>query len=102
MVWGYISHQTRSQLVIIDGTLYSDGYRDILYNHVRPLAGASDPENFVYVDDSPHRVRIVQEYIDRERIERMKCKIARSQSHRNSLRSDEASTVTPYFATSHH
>ena len=70
MVWGAISHQTRSQLVIIDGTLNSDGYCDILREHVRPLAGALDPEN---LDDNarPHRARIVQEYMDRETIERM-------------------------------
>ena len=48
MVLGVISHQTRSQLAIIDGTLNSNGYRDIFHDYVRPLAGALNPEHFLY------------------------------------------------------
>jgi len=59
--------------VINNGTLTAQRYRDeILAVHVRSYAGAIGPF-FLLMDDNAtaHRARIVQEYLQRETIERM-------------------------------
>ena len=74
MVWGGISLRGRTELrVINNGTRTAQRYRDeILDVHMRPYAGAIGPD-FLLMDDNAtvHRARIVQEYLQKERIERM-------------------------------
>ena len=73
MVWGGISHNGKTDLVIINGNLTGLRYRDeILTNHVLPYAGAVG-DGFVFVDDNarPHRHHEVDAYLDDNGIERM-------------------------------
>ena len=73
MVWGGISKNGKTDLVIIDGNLTARRYRDeILETHVRPYAGAVGPE-FILVDDNarPHRGFQCDAYLEHEGIERM-------------------------------
>ena len=74
MIWGRISLTGRTDMVAIrNGALTALGYRDeILHPVVRLFAGAIGP-NFILMDDNarPHRAHVVQEYLQRETIERM-------------------------------
>jgi hypothetical protein len=74
MVWGCISWDGRTDLVLLNkGTLTGQRYiDDILDNKVRLYAGAVG-DQFILMDDnvSPHRARVVQDYLERESIERM-------------------------------
>ena len=74
MVWGGISWDGRTDLCVLHrGTLTAHLYRDdILDVHVRPYAGAiGDP--FILMDDNarPHTAHAIQEYLEREGIERL-------------------------------
>ena len=73
MVWGGISWDPRTDLCVLPrGTLTVQRYMDdILDVHVRPYAGAiGDP--FILMDDNArsHTVHTIQEYLEREGIER--------------------------------
>ena len=69
-----LSLEGRTDMVAIrNGTLTALRYRDeILHPVVRLFAGAIGPD-FIMMDDNarPHRARVVQEYLERESIERM-------------------------------
>ena len=74
MVWGALSWDGRTDLCVLHrGTLTAQQYRDdILDVHVRPYAGAfGDP--FILMDDTarPHTAHAIQEYLEREGIERL-------------------------------
>ena len=52
MIWGAISRNFKSELVLIDGALTSRRYQDgILENHVQPLAEAAGAGRFMLVHD---------------------------------------------------
>jgi len=74
MVWAGISLRGRTDLYVIEnGCLTGVRYRDeILHNVVRPYAGATGPD-FILMDDNarPHRVRVVEQYLQAETIDRM-------------------------------
>ena len=73
MVWGGISHNGKTDLVVINGNLTGLRYRDeILAQHVLPYAGAVG-DGFELVDDNarPHRSHDVNEFLDDNGIERM-------------------------------
>ena len=74
MILGGISLTGRTDMVAIrNGALTALRYRDeILHPVVRLFAGAIGP-NFILMDDNarPHRAHVVQEYLQRETIERM-------------------------------
>ena len=47
---GGIIYSAKSELVIIDGNLKGERYRDeIIMPHVLPIAGAIDPDRFILV-----------------------------------------------------
>ena len=74
MVWGGINWDGRTDLCVLHrGTLTAQRYRDdILDVHVRPYAAAiGDP--FILMDDNarPHTAHAIQEYLEREGIERL-------------------------------
>ena len=74
MVWGEINWDGRTDLCVLHrGTLTAQRYRDdILDVHVRLYAGAiGDP--FILMDDNsrPHTAHAIQEYLEREGIERL-------------------------------
>ena len=74
MIWGAISRNFKSELVLIDGALTSRRYRDdILDNHVRPLVEAAGAGRFMLVDDNarPHRSALIDQYLGENTIERM-------------------------------
>ena len=65
MVWGGISLNGRTELVIIDGNLTSQRYVDeILIPHVIPYLGAIG-NNAIFQDDNarPHRGRIATDFL---------------------------------------
>ena len=74
MVWGDISYDGSTDLYVIrNGSLTCIRYRDeILAPIVRLYAGAIG-DDFILMDDNatPHRARIVNEYLQQESIERM-------------------------------
>jgi hypothetical protein len=74
MVWGGISYDSSTDLYVIrNGSLTGIRYRDeILAPIVRFYAGANR-EDFILMDDNdtPHRARIVNEYLKQETIEHM-------------------------------
>ena len=73
MVWGGISAQGKTQLIIIDGNLNSERYRDnILRPVVIPYLRNLGP-NSIFQDDNarPHRARIITEYLQEEGVTRM-------------------------------
>ena len=74
MVWGGISWDGRTELVILDrGTLTAQRYLDeIISTHVRFYAGAIG-DGFILMDDNarPHVARIVQNYRHQEGIARL-------------------------------
>ena len=74
MAWGGISYDGSTDLYVIrNGSLTGIRYRDeILAPIVRLYAGAND-DDFILMDDNatPHRARIVNEYLQQETIERM-------------------------------
>ena len=85
-------------VAIRNGALTALRYRDeILHLVVRLFAAAIGP-NFILMDDNarPHRAHVVQEYLQRETIERMgvACCLTRPESHRACLGSTSASTFT--------
>ena len=72
MVWGYISHDCKLDLVTIQGNLTSDQYiRDVLQpvvvRHFDNLSEATRP---VYMDDNarPNRSRAVTAYFQSEAV----------------------------------
>ena len=73
MVWGGISMAGRTDLLILQGTMTGQRYRDeVLDVLVRPYAGAIG-DDFILMDDNapPHRARMVQQYLEQETIVRM-------------------------------
>lgn len=74
MVWGGISIDGRTELVILDsGTINGLSYRNkILQHHVTNYAGAIG-NSFILMDDNarPHRARMCNEYLENNGIERM-------------------------------
>lgn len=73
MVWGGISMEGRTDLLLIDGSLTGQRYRDdILRPVVLPYAGAMWPD-FLLMDDNarPHRARLVDDFLEEEGIPRM-------------------------------
>ena len=74
MILGGISLTGRTDMVAIrNGALTAVRYRDeILHPVVRLFAGAIGP-NFILMNNNarPHRAHVVQEYLQRETIERM-------------------------------
>ena len=74
MVWGGISYDGSADLYVIrNGSLTGIRYRDeILAPIVRLYAGAIG-DDLILMDDNarPHRVRIVNEYLQQETIEHM-------------------------------
>jgi transposase len=74
MVWGGISYDDSTDLYVIrNGSLTGIRYRDeILAPIVRFYAGANG-DDFIRMDDNatPHRTRIVNEYLKQETIEHM-------------------------------
>ena len=74
MAWAGISTNGKTDLIIIDGNLNAQRYRDeILEPTVIPYAGAVGPETFILMDDNarPHRGRVVNDFIEEQGIERM-------------------------------
>jgi len=74
MIWGGITLRGRTDIVAIrNGTLNGIRYRDeILHPVVGLFAGAIGPD-FILMNDNahPHRARVVEEYLQRESIDRM-------------------------------
>ena len=73
MVWGGISHNGKTDLIIVNGNLTARRYRDeILLPHVLPYAGAIG-NGFELVDDNarPHRGHEANEFLDQNGIDRM-------------------------------
>lgn len=74
MVWGGISYEARTDLVVIDnGSLTAQRYlEDILEPHVMPFGPFID-EGFTLMHDNacPHVARIVTEYLDTVGIQRL-------------------------------
>jgi transposase len=65
MVWGGISLNARTELVVLNGNLNADRYiTDILSQHVVPFAPHIGP-NFLLMQDNarPHTARVVQNYL---------------------------------------
>jgi hypothetical protein len=73
MVWGGISEDGKTDLLVIEGNLNANRYvQEVLIPHVVPYAGAIG-DGFVLMDDNarPHRGRVVDQFIDDQGIERM-------------------------------
>ena len=74
MVWGGISIQGRTELVVIDrGSLTAIRYvNDIIHPIVRPFAGAIG-QDFILMHDNarPHTARVTRQYLIDEMIEVM-------------------------------
>lgn len=62
MVWGAITYDTRSPLILIDGTMTAQRYvRDILQPHVLPLMAGLPAGIFQQDNARPHTARVSQE-----------------------------------------
>ena len=62
MVWGAFSYDHLLQLMVVNGTLNSQKYRDEILEHVvRPFMNSPEGQNMVLQDDNarPHRARII-------------------------------------------
>ncbi|GFW77225.1 DDE_3 domain-containing protein [Trichonephila clavipes] len=64
MVWGAISYDSRSTLIVIRGTLTSQRYvHDILRPHVGPFLNALPGAIFQQDNARPHTARVVQGFL---------------------------------------
>jgi hypothetical protein len=72
MIWGGISLEGKTDLVVIRGGLTAQHYIDILRDEVVPYAAAVGP-GFALADDNatPHTARITQEFLDEQAIDRL-------------------------------
>lgn len=72
MVWGAIRSGWKSALVIVDGALNAQHYRDvILAPHVVPYVTGHDDTIFMHDNARPHVARICQAYLDAHDVEVM-------------------------------
>lgn len=74
MVWGGISAVGKTPLIVIDGNMTAQRYRDeVLQPVVLPYLRGNLGPNAIFQDDNarPHRARIVNEYLQDEGVERM-------------------------------
>ena len=74
MVWGGISAVGKRPLIVIDGNMTAQRYRDeVLQPVALPYLRRNLGPNAVFQDDNarPHRARIINEYLRDEGIERM-------------------------------
>jgi transposase len=72
-VWGGISRNNRTELVLFDHTVTGENYlREVLVPVILPYA-ENVGEQFVYIDDNarPHRARQVNNFFEENRITRM-------------------------------
>ena len=73
MVWGGITEQGKTELIVVNGNLNAQRYIDeILEPVVIPFA-ANHGEQFLLMDDNarPHRANIVQRFLGDHNIQRM-------------------------------
>ena len=69
MVWGGISHGTKTSLVVIQGNLTAVRYRDqVLMPHVLPLVNA---HNLTFQHDNarPHVVRVCRDFLNQNNVQ---------------------------------
>ena len=74
MVWGGISAVGKTLLIVIDGNMTAQRYRDeVLQPVALPYLRRNLGLNSVFQDDNtrPHRARIINEYLRDEGMERM-------------------------------
>ena len=74
MVWAGISSTGRTELVILQGNLNGRRYIDeVLRPHVIPYLNQMGVVNPIFQDDNatPHRARMVQDYLTQNGIQRM-------------------------------
>ena len=74
LVWGGITHDAKTELMIIQGNLNGMRYtNEILDGPVRLFAGAMGQNDMIFVDDNarPHRNHIANQYVDENSINRM-------------------------------
>ena len=73
MVWGGIRHNSKTELVFIDGNLNAADYREIILDPIVVVEDRTVGADFVLVDDNalPHRARLVDEFLTRQGITRM-------------------------------
>lgn len=74
MVWGGITSERRTELVIIDGRLNAERYvNDILRQHVLPFKEDIPGDNFLLMHDNarPHTARCVETYLQEASVRKL-------------------------------
>lgn len=74
MVWGGVSSDARTELVIVDNALTATRYvEDILQEHVVPFGGFIGYDQFILMHDNarPHVAHIVNEYLQEVGIQKL-------------------------------
>jgi len=72
-VWGAITSDAKSELVILSGPITRKTYKHLLENRALPFARRHLGDRFYYQDDNarPHRAQLVEDLLASERIQRL-------------------------------
>lgn len=74
MIWGGLSSEARTELVIVDNRLNAARYvEEILQDHVQPYSGFIGHDQFILMHDNarPHVARCVEEYLQEVGIQKL-------------------------------
>ena len=73
MVWGAFHFDGKSELVIVDGNMNQQVYRQVLRQNLLPWARDAFRNNFVLVQDNapPHRARATMTFLENQDVEVM-------------------------------
>ena len=70
-VWGDIHYYGKSELVFMDGTPTQFGYKNIIRNHLLPVARQTYRDNCILIQNNatPHKARQTMELLAQEQVE---------------------------------